>query len=90
MSPTVHALRNEIRVSVGRYEREVSSGFTKEALAAVCDAVDADIDTDRRLPKDEMRVAIRAALPDLDASVDGDRAFRKAELQTIAASLREA
>lgn len=88
MSPTVHALRNEIRVSAGRYEREVSSGFTKEALAAVCDAVDADVDTDRRLPKDEMRAAIRRRLDDLDPSVEDDRAFRKAELQRIASALR--
>jgi len=86
MSPTVHALRNEIRVSVGRFEREVSSAFTKEALAAVCDAVDADIDTSGRPSKPEMRRAIRAAVDGLDG--DGD-SFRKADLQAIAEALRD-
>ncbi|WP_436928612.1 hypothetical protein [Halosimplex halobium] len=90
MSPTVHALRNEIRVSVGRFEREVSSAFTKEALAAICDAVDADIDTDSQPSKPAMRTAIREAVDGLggDGEDSGD-SFRKADLQAIAEALRD-
>jgi hypothetical protein len=88
--PTVHALRNEIRVSVGRYEREVSSEFTKEALAALRDAVDADVDTDGRPSKERMRTSIRRAVDGLEAADDesGD-AFRKADLEAIAEALRD-
>ncbi len=75
-------LRDEIRVSVGRYERVESTAFTKEALAAICDAVDADVDTDQIPPKPEMRAGIREAVPDLDAG-ESDRPFRKAELVAI-------
>ncbi|MFC7141406.1 hypothetical protein ACFQMA_16400 [Halosimplex aquaticum] len=90
MSPTVHALRNEIRVSVGRFEREVSSSFTKEALAAICDAVDADIDTDAQPSKPAMRTAIRAAVDGLDGEgEDSGDSFRKADLQAIAEALRD-
>lgn len=90
MSPTVHALRNEIRVSVNRFEREVSSSFTKEALSAVCDAVDADIDADGRPSKPAMRRAIREAVDGLDGrSEDGGDSFRKADLQAIADALRD-
>jgi len=90
MSPTVHALRNEIRVSVGRFEREVSSSFTKEALSAICDAVDADIDPDGRPSKPAMRSAIRGAVDGLDGeSEDSGDSFRKADLQAIAEALRD-
>ena len=90
MSPTVHALRNEIRVSVGRFEREVSSSFTKEALAAICDALDTDVDTDRQPSKPEMQTAIRAAVEELDGEdEDSGDSFRKADLQAIAEALRE-
>jgi hypothetical protein len=90
MSPTVHALRNEIRVSVGRFEREVSSSFTKEALSAICDAVGADIDADGRPSKPAMRRAIRSAVDGLDGeSEDADDSFRKADLQAVAEALRD-
>ncbi|WP_436925942.1 hypothetical protein [Halosimplex amylolyticum] len=90
MSPTVHALRNEIRVSVGRFEREVSSSFTKEALAAICDAVDADVDTSGQPSKPAMRAAIRAAVDGLDGdSEDSGDSFRKADLEAIAEALRD-
>jgi len=90
MSPTVHALRNEIRVSVGRFEREVSSSFTKEALAAICDALDADIETDRQPAKPAMRTAIRGAVEGLDgAGEDSGDSLRKADLQAIAEALRD-
>ncbi|PSQ29881.1 hypothetical protein BRD06_02395 [Halobacteriales archaeon QS_9_67_15] len=90
MSPTVHALRNEIRVSVGRFEREVSSAFTKEALAAVCDAVDADVDASGQPSKPERRRAVRAAVDGLDGDgEDAGDSFRKADLQAIAEALRD-
>ncbi|QLH75860.1 hypothetical protein HZS55_00445 [Halosimplex rubrum] len=89
MSPTVHALRNEIRVSVGRFEREVSSSFTKEALAAICDGVDADVDAGGRPSKPAMRTAIRTAVDGLDGGSEGSGdSFRKADLQAIAEELR--
>ncbi|WP_435360265.1 hypothetical protein [Haloarchaeobius sp. DFWS5] len=87
MSPTVHALRNEIRVTVGRYERMESTGFTKESLAAICEAVGADVDTDGRPSKSEMRHGIRENVADLDAADSGS--FRKADLTAIAVELRD-
>jgi len=89
MSPTVHALRNQIRVAVGRYERDVSSAFTKEALAAVCEAVDADIETTPTPSKSEMRAAILVAIGESDEfDPDAhDSALRKAELQAVADAL---
>lgn len=83
--PTVDELRNEIRVSVGRYERQVSTGFTKEALAAICAALGEPVDTDSLPPKPEMRDTILAQIDAGDE--DGDRPFRKGELEAIAAAL---
>ncbi|AOW81025.1 hypothetical protein HTSR_1860 [Halodesulfurarchaeum formicicum] len=85
--PTVHELRNEIRVAVGRHERIESTGFTKEALAAICAAVGAPVDTGRLPPKAEMRNRIANAL-ELEAD-SFDRSFRKAELEAIASVVRE-
>jgi hypothetical protein len=92
MTKTVDDLRNEIRQAVGRYERVESTAFTKEALAAVCEAVDYDIDDAGRLPpKSRMRAGIlwRIGHLDEDDPERGDRPFRKAELVAIAAALRE-
>ena len=91
MSPTVHALRNEIRVAVGRYEREVSSDFTKEALAASCEAVDYDLGPGGLPSKAQMRAHILRSIGERgNDDPDGlDRSFRKAELQAIAEALRE-
>ncbi|WP_226021290.1 hypothetical protein [Halomicrobium salinisoli] len=90
MSPTVGELRNEIRQSVGRFERPESTGFTKESLAAVCEAFDRDVGDGRLPPKSEMRAAIRQAVDGLDEDPDAaDRPFRKAELESIAATLEE-
>ncbi|MEF8851855.1 MAG: hypothetical protein V5A44_07890 [Haloarculaceae archaeon] len=91
MSPTVHALRNEIRVKVGRFEREVSSDFTKEALAALCEAVGNDLGPDGSPSKARMRADILAAIGERgsDDPEGLDRSFRKAELQAIAEALRE-
>lgn len=89
MSPTVDDLRNEIRLAVGRYERVESTAFTKEALAAICEAVGYEIDTGRLPPKSEMRAGIRQSVGDL-AEADSERAerpFRKADLEAIARAL---
>lgn len=87
MAPSVDALRNEIRVAVGRYERQVSSGFTKEALAAICESLDADVETEVLPGKAVMRTAISEEVPGLDPERDQSRGFRKAELEAIAATL---
>ena len=57
MSPTVDELRNEIRVETGRYERVESTAFTKEALAAICEAVGYEIGPGSLPPKPEMRIS---------------------------------
>ena len=91
MTKTVDDLRNEIRVAVGRHERVESTAFTKEALAAVCEAVDCAVDTSGRPGKPEMRAGIREQVDGL-ADPDDDnaaRAFRKAELEVIVAALRD-
>jgi hypothetical protein len=90
MAKTVHELRNEIRTSVGRFEREVSSGFTKETLAAVCEAVGYEIDTNRLPSKPEMRAGILWKVGELetDDPEKADGAFRKAQLAAIADALR--
>lgn len=89
MAPTVDDLRNEIRRAVGRYERVESTAFTKEALAAICEAVGYDIDTDRLPTKPQMRAGILYSLGELetDDPEQAQRAFRKAQLETIAAAL---
>lgn len=88
VTPTVDDLRNEIREAVGRYERVESTAFTKEALAAICGAVDHDVEGDRLPPKSEMRATIRERIDDLETG-DADRPFRKAELEAILTTLRE-
>ncbi len=91
MSPTVDELRNEIRVETGRYERVESTAFTKEALAAICEAVGYEIGPGSLPPKPEMRAGILFSIGELDEN-DPDEAsgaFRKAELEAIAAALRE-
>lgn len=89
MSPTVDELRNDIRTAVGRYERVESTAFTKEALAAVCEAVGYDIDPDRLPPKPQMRAGILAAIGELDTDdpEQAQRPFRKAQLEAVAAAL---
>jgi len=90
MAKTVDDLRNEIRSSAGRFEREISATFTKEDLAAVCDAVGYDIDTDSLPPNQRMRAGILASIGERENETeDVDRAFRKAELEAIAAALDE-
>jgi hypothetical protein len=91
MSKTVDELRNEIRLAVDRYERVESTGFTTEALAAICAAVGYEIDQGNFPPKSEMRAGIRAAVglaEEVDPESHGG-AFRKADLEAIAAALGE-
>ncbi|WP_255198492.1 hypothetical protein [Halorarius litoreus] len=88
MSPTVDELRNEIRLAVGRYERVESTAFTKEALAAICEAVGAEIDQQRFPSKARMRADIRQAVDELADEAGSDSPFRKADLEAIAATLR--
>ncbi|WP_247002961.1 hypothetical protein [Halosolutus gelatinilyticus] len=89
MTRTVDDLRNDIREAVGRYERIESTTFTKEALAAICDAVNYDIETNPLPPKSQMRSGILRKIDVLEED-DPDRAerpFRKADLESIAAAL---
>lgn len=90
MSPTVDDLRNEIRSAVDRFERPGSTPFTKETLAAVCAALDYDVDSSRLPSKAQMRAGILWRIGELetDAPEDAPPQFRKAQLQTIAAALR--
>lgn len=89
MSPTVHELRNRIRSSIGRFEREVKAQFTKEELASIVAALGDEPD-DGRPSKESMRVAIRRrAEIATGEDVVGDT-FRKAELETIAEAIAEA
>ncbi|MEF8787169.1 MAG: hypothetical protein V5A45_14665 [Haloarculaceae archaeon] len=91
MTPTVDELRNEIREAVDRYERIESTAFTKEALAAICEAVEYDIDTNRLPSKPQMRAGILWKLGEIgeDDPELADTSFRKAQLQTIAEELRD-
>ncbi len=89
MSPTVDELRDEIRLAVGRYERAVSTDFTKEALAAICGALGEEVTGKPLPPKREMRAIVRERVEELAPDVDGERSFRKAELEAIAARLRD-
>ena len=91
MSPTVHELRNEIRLAVGRYERGEQTQFTKESLAAIADAVGYAPDTASRPPKAQVRAGILQAVGEREdddpEAVSG--AFTKAELRAVAEFLRD-
>ncbi|WP_440772254.1 hypothetical protein [Natronorubrum sp. DTA28] len=91
MSPTVDDLRNEIRLAVGRYERVESTAFTKEALAAICDAVGYDIGTSGLPSKPQMRAGIlwKIDVLDKDDPAEAERPLRKAELEAVADALRD-
>lgn len=88
MSPTVHELRNEIRSRVGRFEREVDAQFTKEELAAVADALGADVG-EGRPAKGTMRAAIRRRAGLADGEDADGSGFAKADLEAIAEALGE-
>lgn len=94
MTRTVDELRNEIRQAVGRYERVESTAFTKEALAAICAAVNYDIDRSAgALPaKAQMRAGILEKIGELDED-DPDateRPFRKPTLERLVVELQDA
>jgi hypothetical protein len=86
MAKTVDDLRDEIRVSTGRFEREISAAFTKEDLAAICEAVGCDIDRGSLPPKPQMRADILSEIEtgDDDETAGTGRPFRKAKLEAIA------
>jgi len=86
---TVHALRNEIRVAVGRYERVESTQFTKESLAAIHEALVGSVDANDRPSKSAVRARILDAVDADEDAESVDRAFRKAELEAIATALRD-
>jgi hypothetical protein len=89
MAKTVDDLRNEIRTATGRFEREISAVFTKEGLAAICEAVGCDMDLDPLPPKPQIRVGILSEIGvrEDDDTDDTGRPFRKAELESIADAL---
>lgn len=89
MARTVGEIRNEIRLAVDRFERRGSVGFTKESLAAISEAVGAEVPPGQLPPKADMREAIAIRIDGLEDDRDHERAFRKAELETIAAELNE-
>ena len=91
MGKTVDELRNEIRVSTDRFEREISATFTKEDLAAICETVGYEIDRDPLPPKSKMRAGILSEIGvlDDDETTETGRPFRKAELESIANALDE-
>jgi len=89
MAKTVDELRNEIRVSIGRFERDISAAFTKEDLAAICDSIGYEIDHDPLPAKPQMRAGIlfTIGVRDTDEPTDTGQPFRKAELEPIANAL---
>ena len=85
MSPTVHQIRNAIRVATDRFEREFEASFTKEELQAICEALEVDIDEMGRPSTKRMRQLIRAQVGIAASLEEADNsAFRKADLQAIA------
>jgi hypothetical protein len=85
MSPTVHEVRNAIRATTDRFEREVDASFTKEELQAICAALEVDVGEAGRPSTTRMRRLIRARAG-IAASPEAadDSTFRKAELRAIA------
>jgi hypothetical protein len=89
VTPTVHDLRNDIRLAVGRFEREIATDFTKEDLAAICAAVGYDVDQDRFPAKPRMRGGILWRIGEQAQNEPRESSFRKAELEAIAEALGE-
>ncbi|GAA0252730.1 hypothetical protein ACFFQF_24025 [Haladaptatus pallidirubidus] len=91
MTQTVNELRNEIRQTVGRYERIESTAFTKEALAALCTTVNYDIDTNNLPSKPQMRAGILWKIGELDddSPDQTSQPFRKTELEAIVTALQD-
>jgi hypothetical protein len=88
MSQTVHEIRNAIRATTGRFEREFAASFTKEELQALCETLEIDVDEAGRPSTSRMRRQIRARVGIADsADAADDSTFRKAELRAIAEAL---
>ena len=87
MAKTVDELRNEIRLAVDRFERQESTGFTKESLAAISEGVGTNVGSGQLPAKADMREEIARRIEGLDDERDHERPFRKAELETIATAL---
>ena len=85
MSPTVHEVRNGIRVATGRFEREFEASFTKEELQAICEALQIDVDEAGRPSTVQMRRLIRTQVG-ISESLEAadDSMFLKTDLQAIA------
>ena len=88
---TVDDLRHEIRAAVVRHERVESTAFTKEALAAICEAVGYDIGEGGLPSKARMRAGVLGEVGELPADDpdEADRPLRKAELDAVASALRD-
>jgi hypothetical protein len=85
MSPTVHEIRNVIRVTTGRFEREVDASFTKEELQAICETLGVTVDGPERPSTPRMRRLIRAEVGIAESpDTADDSTFLKADLQAIA------
>jgi hypothetical protein len=85
MSPTVHEIRNAIRVSTGRFEREIDASFTKEELRAICEMIGITLDETERSSTTQMRREIRAQVGVAESlETADDSTFRKTDLQAIA------
>jgi hypothetical protein len=85
MSPTVHELRNAIRVATGRFEREVEASFTKEELQAVCEALGVGVDEAGRPSTTRMRRLVRAEVGTAASpEAADDSSLRKGDLRAIA------
>lgn len=85
MRPTVHEIRNEIRVTTGRFEREIDASFTKEELQAICDSLRVDNNEAERPSTTRMRRLIRAQVGIAESlETADDSTFRKDDLQAIA------
>jgi arsenate reductase-like glutaredoxin family protein len=85
MGPTVHEVRNAIRVATGRFEREFKTSFTQEELQAIYETFEIDVDETGRPSTTRMRRLIRAQVGIAESlEATDDSTFRKAELQAIA------
>jgi hypothetical protein len=91
VSPTVHELRNDIRVAVGRHERVEKTGFTKESLQAIAVALGYLSESSVRPSKAQMRAGVRWRIGERgDDDPEGGRTgFTKAELRAILAKVEE-
>jgi hypothetical protein len=89
VSPTVHELRNDIRIAVGRHERIEKVGFTKEELQAIAVALGYLSESASRPSKAQMRAGIRWRIGERedDDPDGGTGGLTKNELLAIAAKV---